>query len=400
MNAPVSDPRPAQTVLATRPLPIGRTLTIAVIFCWAAILAPELLDQRNQSRIYHCSWWVFALAYLACFLVMRPAMDRPREGHGRVATFVMVACGIAATLLTPDDALSPVFLCVTAALCGFTLTAGEVKVVVALQWVTIAVGVVHGNVQGQWATIFAAMVAFAAIVVQSTVREIYARQVIDRTMVELGAAHEQLQEAHQELAAAQAALSERSRAEERLRIATDLHDSIGHQLTALSLNLEVIAHRAPAELAERIELTREMAKDVLTDIRAVVLRLRGPEVNLREDLEAMIRGIASPRVEVDIDDAIDQCHRATRAVAFRVAQEGLTNVMRHSGATQAHVTLAIDGDDVFVDVRDNGVGSATVQPGSGLQGMRERVTSIGGSVEWSSAPGVGFRVTARLPVLP
>jgi len=400
MSAPTRDQRPNEGLLATKPLPIGRILTIAVLFCWGAIVAPEILDLQDQRRILHWSWWVFAVGYLLCFLTMRNALDAPRQGRGWIATYVMAGAGMAATLLTSDQSLSPVFLCVTAALCGFTLSPIEVAVVVVLQWLTIGVGVLHGNVQGQWSSVFVAMVVFAALVVQSAVREVFARRLIDRTMAELGTAHGQLQLAHEKLAAAQAALSERSRSEERLRIATDLHDSIGHQLTALSLNLEVIAHRAPPDLIERIDLTREMAKDILGDIRAVVMRLRGPEVNVRETLETMIRGIASPQVDVHIDDAIDLCHRATRAVAFRVAQEGLTNVMRHARATEAQVGLVIHGDEVLIEVRDNGVGSVGIAPGNGLHGMRERVESIGGRVEWSSSPDAGFLVSARLPIVP
>ena len=85
-------------------------------------------------------------------------------------------------------------------------------------------------------------------------------------------------------------------------------------------------------------------------------------------------------------------------MVFRVVQECLTNVVRHSGAHHAWVAVDVVADDVVVQVRDDGHGAMSVTPGNGLQGMRERVEAYGGSLGWNSRPDHGFAVTARIPV--
>ena len=237
------------------------------------------------------------------------------------------------------------------------------------------------------------MFAFAALAVEIAVREFSDRRLLARTMADL-------EKAHGRLATAHVLLSERSRSEERLRIARDLHDAIGHQLTALSLNLEVASHFASGPVAEPVSKSRDLAREVLRDIGEVVSQLRDPSPDLVAELQRLAQVITSPRTKVDVDPAIEALPTEVRQVVFRVVQEAVTNAVRHSAASHAWVIVRLHRDDVFITVRDDGAGVADLEPGNGLSGMRERVESIGGTLSWESVPGGGFTLSARMPANP
>ena len=217
--------------------------------------------------------------------------------------------GIIATLLGPTESLSPVLLCVTTAMIGFVVSRGWVAVVVVVEWLVLVIAVIRGNELLAWAGAFAGMIAFAALAVEIAVREFYARRLVASTMADL-------EKAHGRLATAHVLLSERSRSEERLRIARDLHDAIGHQLTALSLNLEVASHLAAGPVAEPVAQSRDLAREVLRDIREVVSQLRDPSPDLVAELQRLAQVITSPRTKVDVDPAIESLPTEVRQVVF------------------------------------------------------------------------------------
>jgi signal transduction histidine kinase len=244
---------------------------------------------------------------------------------------------------------------------------------------------------------------FAVMTGQIARREIIAGRELARVHAELRDAHAELRRthaelsaAHAELEAAQARLAETSRNDERLRISRDLHDLVGHQLSALAVNLEVASHLAEGRAAEPVGQARALAKELLVDVRDVVSRLRDPHTELLVALKDMAAAIPRPTVHLEVADDLPPLGTATVEALVRCVQEMLTNTVRHSGAENVWVTVSHGAGRVRVTARDDGRGAAEVRPGNGLTGMRERVEGLGGTLEVDGS--AGFRVDVVIPV--
>jgi signal transduction histidine kinase len=206
-------------------------------------------------------------------------------------------------------------------------------------------------------------------------------------------------------------------AEERLRIAREVHDVVGHGLATITLRAGVadrLADRDPAEVREALRAIRQVSKESLAELSALLGVLRGededgaPERAPRPDLRALPRLVDGLR-EAGMDVALELdageapvVPEVVAAAGYRIVQEALTNVARHAGpAASARVRLARRDGMVEVEVRDDGRGATgPVRPGGGLTGMRERAAALGGRFEAGGAPTGGFRVWAALPVVP
>lgn len=224
----------------------------------------------------------------------------------------------------------------------------------------------------------------------------------------LGAASlaESEREAREALAAANLELErmhglaiETARHAERLRIARDLHDSLGHRLTALGLTLEAARHLPPSEVQTKVVEARGLASALIDDLRSSVGIIRDNETpELRSLLEGLGRSVTSPRVVVDVADSLRITSPEATTSLFRMSQEIVTNAARHAGATELRLTLRAVGDEALLEGVDNGTGGDPNLPGNGLTGIRERARLLGGDAEWSAAASGGFRVLARVPL--
>lgn len=191
--------------------------------------------------------------------------------------------------------------------------------------------------------------------------------------------------------------------QERLRIARDLHDTIGHTLSVASLHAGVAAEEEDSEQRrDALDRVRNAAGEALREMRRTVRFLRADETS-DADAPPGLTGIddlvASAResalvVETELTDA--DVPSSVGAVAFRIVQEALTNVMRHSDAQTVRITTSLDRGVLTVRVADDGTSPARVQGGSGIRGMHERAALVGGDLDASSTPH-GFVVEARLP---
>jgi signal transduction histidine kinase len=198
------------------------------------------------------------------------------------------------------------------------------------------------------------------------------------------------------LEAAEGLHNENGRLEERLRISRELHDRLGHHLTALNLNLEAAAR---AGNAEALEAARGVGKTLLAEVRAAVEELRDPE---RLDVCAALRTLAEelshPRLHVRAPETLALRDPRCAAAVLRCAQEIVTNAARHAGAENLWLDLEHEGGMVTLRARDDGRGARSVRPGNGLRGMRERLESVGGSLAVETAEGKGFALRATLPM--
>ena len=221
-------------------------------------------------------------------------------------------------------------------------------------------------------------------------------------MVREAEARSELARVHAELQGTQVLLATREREGERLRISRELHDSVGHHLTALSLNLEAAAYTAKdTAAAEHLRRARETARTLLSEVRRTVTELREAPMPLLPSLRALAEG--APGLSVHLDVPGELALESTEAAhsLFRCVQEVLTNTLRHAGARNLWITIVpMEDGGVRVHARDDGRGSARVTPGSGLTGMRERFTRLGGRVEWRAGAGHGLELEAWLPATP
>lgn len=207
--------------------------------------------------------------------------------------------------------------------------------------------------------------------------------------------------------------------EERRRIARELHDSVGQTLAALSMNLAAIGADIErlAKTATTISDSTALVNDMSTDIRTISYLLHPPlldEAGLTSALTWYVKGFSErSKIEVDlrIPEDFGRLSRDLETAIFRVVQECLTNIHRHSGSSVARITIAHTDGQVRIEVEDKGKGiplqkrteimtSATGTPGVGIRGMRERLRQLGGTLEIrSNGEGKGTVVTACLPAI-
>ena len=214
-------------------------------------------------------------------------------------------------------------------------------------------------------------------------------------------AREEQRRLNAELRATRALLADSARVNERTRISRELHDLLGHHLTALSLNLEVAGHLSDGRVKEHVQQAHTLARLLLTDVREAVSQLReGGAIDLGAALRPLAENVPMLAIEMDIEAplTVDDPERAH--VLLRCAQEAITNAVRHADATRLWLEARRVGDNVVLRVRDDGRGADQVAPGNGLRGLRERLQQHGGRLEISTRRGEGFQLTMILPAAP
>ncbi len=233
--------------------------------------------------------------------------------------------------------------------------------------------------------IFAGFVGFAYAVAHMQQRETAARRELARL--------------HTELKAAQVLLADREREQERLRIAREVHDSLGHHLTALTLNLEAAVHTVQeGPGAEHVRRAQGVARTLLSEVREVVSSLREAPTRLGPALHSLVKDVPGLAVHLEVPDTLSVEDPAVAQSVFRCVQEILTNTLRHAYARNLWIEVAATGDGgIQVHARDDGRGATELKPGAGLSGMRERFTQLGGRVELRPGAGQGMELVAWLP---
>jgi two-component system, NarL family, sensor histidine kinase UhpB len=190
---------------------------------------------------------------------------------------------------------------------------------------------------------------------------------------------------------------------ERLRIAQELHDEVGQRLTAVMLQLDDLSRRPGGPTLGE---AREGVRESLEEVRFIARRLR-PEaldhLGLPSALAALtnsLRGPSGITIQRSIDPSLPVLSADVELVIYRVAQEALTNVVRHAGCDEARLLLGRVGGGVELEVLDAGRGfdAAVAAEGAGIRGMRERALLVGAQLEVWSSPGIGTSVRLRCPV--
>ena len=247
--------------------------------------------------------------------------------------------------------------------------------------------------------LFLTGIVFVVVFTQVAVNERRARAEVERLAAELAEANAKLREY-----AAQ--VEELATAKERNRLAREIHDSLGHYLTVINVQLE--AARAVMEsdrgrAREALHKAQSLAQEGLGDVRRSVAALRASPTDNRPLPEAIAALVDECRaaglvMELTVTGEARPLGPQAELTLYRAAQEGLTNIRKHSRASYAHLTLDYSAPArVRLRVRDDGAGGAEPGRGFGLFGIRERAQPLGGHVHIRTAPGQGFTLEVELP---
>ena len=218
-------------------------------------------------------------------------------------------------------------------------------------------------------------------------------------------ARDQLELAHQQLREYAAQVERLATVRERNRIAREVHDSLGHYLTALNVQLEIAAklHEAdPTRAREAIVRARELVAEGLREARRSVAALRASPLDdrpLAQALGALVDNTRDANLTITFEQTgvVRALSPEIETVLYRAAQEALTNIRKHSRATQVVAQLNFDADTVRLWVRDNGAGRAAARDGVGLSGLRERVLAVGGKMWAQNYRDGGFAIEVIVP---
>lgn len=368
----------------------GRRTAYASLACTAVAGAVVLLEATLTDLpgpAWPAWWWVSYVVLVLVQLVATGLVPPPPGTDRRVWLPALVVTALGTFLLYPDHGLTAALIVVSAANVARYASGRAVIGVIVLQSVAAVaavalVGAPFVDVVAG-AVVYPGFQAFGALVVLAARRETEARQELART--------------HARLRSTMALLEAASRDAERMRIARDLHDVVGHQLTALAIELEVATHLvAGGQVEEHVTRARAVAKGLLEDVREAVAQMRLTSDDLRPALAGLAGNAPGIEVAVDVEPSLEVSGERAQVIV-RCVQEAITNTLRHGGAARLEVTVASEPAGLVVRAADDGCGSARVVPGHGLTGMRERLESLGGSLAVVSTPGEGFVLEGRLP---
>jgi signal transduction histidine kinase len=365
-------------VLSTQPLTLVSLLLLTGTYgAWLVIY--HIGIQRPKVRAH--PWWVLALFCLACASQFIPL---PRTNVYWLPELPLITTGLVA-------AIKPRSLSVGLA-CALCLSSYLAIRRITPDW----------DVSGQVTVplVFLFIYGYAAII-----RELaLAHAAKDASNARLAAANSRLQEYS-------AQVEELSVVRERNRIAREIHDTLGHALTLLTVQLETATQleaRGDPRLHEELLQARQVAKACLTEVRHSVEALRPDEASaesLQEQLRKLVAEFETTCPEtlitLDLEEATLPLNPELCLTLYRCAQEALTNIRKHAHATKVLLRLSTSNEQVELTVLDNGQGyppeNEQSASGFGLRGMRERVALLDGTLRAGTEPGHGWRVEVVLP---
>ncbi|MFC6839878.1 sensor histidine kinase [Xanthomonas theicola] len=367
--------------------------TWALVGCWLLNLFfdPEYLKEFGDNLV-----WVTVLPWLLCFLAFGVGywwlthdvgMREPRL-RDHVILFQMTLCAIGVSYFS-ETSLGSVMLMVLAGLLPWLL-----PMPVGLAWILL------GSLA--FIPLFAGPmhVPLVLAIVQALLYVGFSGLVFTTAYVakQQASARDEQRRVNAELRATRALLAQSAQINERTRISRELHDLLGHHLTALSLNLEVAGHITEGRAQEHVHQAHTLAKLLLTDVREAVSQLRDSgAIDLAAALRPLAEQVPALQIHLQVEEPLTVEDPARAHVLLRCTQEIITNTVRHAQADNLWIQVRREGPLVVIQARDDGRGCATLLPGNGLCGMRERLSQYGGNLEIDAPPGVGFRLRAAVP---
>ena len=373
------------------------------LFTWAMVgswllsirLDPEVLEmlvgpERHVQRL-HVLQWAAVWAGFGGFYwwITRDLGRRPPDTVDHVLLLVLTSCSVGVSYLS-NSGVGSILLMVVAGLLPWLL-----PLRVGVLWL------LGGNLC--FIPIFVMILEMPVLqaLLQSLVYVGFASLVFVTALVakQQAQARDEQRRLNAELRATRLLLAESARINERTRISRELHDLLGHHLTALSLNLEVAGHLSEGRAKEHVSQAHTLARLLLTDVREAVSQLReGGAIDLGVALRPLAENVPSLAIHMDIEAPLTLDDPERAHVLLRCTQEIITNAVRHAGASNLWITARRDDGCIRMGARDDGRGSDALVAGNGLRGMRERLAQHGGTLDIQTSPGAGFDLRLVLPI--
>ncbi|GAA3219922.1 sensor histidine kinase [Streptomyces sp. XM83C] len=358
-------------------------IKLAWIGVWLVFLSSPVHDLAagDHTTGGRAAGWAGLAVFVALYLaVVIRNMGRPLIAPYRVA--LMVALAVVATVLCLT--LGPAFLglfCYVSVACGAALPLRAASwAIPASAGATVLLGLYTGA-DDVWSLVtIVLLIGFAMCGIAQLIR----------TTIELRKAR--------------ATVAQLAANEERLRLARDLHDLLGHSLSLITLKSELAGRMLPDhpdKAAQQVADIEQVSRQALVDVREAVSGYRRPRLSAELAGAQVALTAAGVTADVPAEPDLTGVPEDTEAALAWALREAVTNVVRHSGADRCTVEVlrrqTLDGPVLELTVEDDGGGAGGGTPGNGLTGLRERLEKAGGSLEAGSVRH-GFRLTARVPV--
>jgi signal transduction histidine kinase len=366
-------------------------LNLAAYATWIVVAIPALIDiSRGEIPPGRAAGWAVAFVAFGVAFAVCDYLDRRRAPHRRwmaiASLTVQSASGLAMVYLS-QDGTEGATLVISAAVAAAVLGPRAAWLWVAGQTALLFGIFIRGD---DWADVVAGIGAFGGFQAFAIATMQLARS--ERM------AREELVRAHADLVATQSLLAENTRIAERLRISRDLHDTLGHHLTALSLRLDVASRLTSGQAEDHVREAHAITRLLLADVRDVVSSMReSSRVDLAQTIRTLATDDAALHIHLDMPDSLPVDDAGQAHALLRSVQEIITNARRHGGARNLWIRLERQPEGIDLHARDDGRGAAELKWGNGLTGMRERFEEFAGRVEFTPGPGRGFEVHGFMP---
>jgi signal transduction histidine kinase len=367
--------------------------TWAMVGCWLlnVWLDPNYLQivPGDGAALRIVRWLAVYLVFGAVYWWITRSLGQRRPGVvDHALLLVLTGCSIGVSYYS-DTGLGSILLMVLAGLLPWLL-----PVRVGVAWM------IAGNIA--IVPVYSGVLEYPLVLalIQSLVYVGFSSLVFVTALVAMqqAQAREEQRRLNAELRATRALLGESVRVNERTRISRELHDLLGHHLTALSLNLEVAGHLSEGRVKEHVQQAHTLARLLLTDVREAVSQLReGGAIDLSAALKPLAENVPALDIHMDIESPLTMDDPERAHVLLRCTQEIITNAVRHSGARNLWISAQRRDGCIAMSARDDGRGADQLTAGNGLRGMRERLLQQGGELTIDTRPDAGFCLHLVLP---
>jgi len=379
----------------------NQLLRYAGLFTWAVIAMPLFLLSlaptdpgagEDMASVVGVSWpaWAGYAAFGLCYAWLTRGLGGRRVGALDYLLMVVLTGSAVAISYYSDSGLGSVLLMVAASALPWLLPWP-----MGVAWLVLSeLLVVPVYVRGLGFSWFEAVMQSLLYVGFSGF--VFVTSLVARQQAQ---ARDDQDRLNAELRATRALLAESARVNERTRISRELHDLLGHHLTALSLNLEVAGHLVQGVAQEHVNQAHTLARLLLSDVREAVSRLRTDDaIDMAATLRPLAENTPGLRIALAMPEPflLDDAERAH--VLLRCTQEIITNAQRHAHASELRLSYRFEDGAVRLLARDDGRGADAPVAGNGLRGIRERVAAYGGSAGIATRPGAGFELDLHLPL--
>ena len=367
------------------PMHLPRALRLLGYALCAVTAGPEVIGWLTHRASPHGPLWI--VCYIVFVLAFHVGASSPPRGRARrwAALGAQELAVIALALASPCQftALALVVIALQA-----PLLMRNALVVAGLLGQTLLVSAIVMRGCGAWDSLswllaVSGFQAAVAALVRVALRESDAR--------------EELVRANAELHAARALLADATRADERARVSRELHDVLGHSLTALGLQLEVARNVGRDEAIEHVAKAQALAGEALAGVRFAVSAMRATAgADVGRALRELCKEAPGLVVHLEMPDPFRVDCSARAHCLVRCVQELLTNTLRHAQADNLWITIRLAAEGITVEARDDGRGAPRLSTGNGLAGMRARLEEMGGRLAIAATPN--FSLEAHLPL--